>query len=101
MDMEEMQFAATIQNGLAAHPEWFRTAIASLTAGMANALDEANQRAAEADMAWRCALTLVHPDRVTKETKDHIGMMLVKHLKKTGATCEIESKVLKQLKPSK
>lgn len=92
-----MQFSALIRDGLAAHPDWLRTAMAAVTAGMADAIGAANKHAADSDLAWRLALTLVDPKRLTAETKEHVGALLVRHLKTTGATCGIEQTVLKHL----
>jgi len=93
---EKWRFAEDIRTKLAEHPDWLDVAISAVCSGMSTALVLANNRAAEADLAWRMALSLVTPDRLTASAKEHINSILVRHLKTVGAHSPVEKEALEQ-----
>ena len=94
---DEMQFKGFIRSSLAKNPEWLRSALDAVSAGMSQAVATANERAADYDLAFRSALSLADPARLSADAKEMLSKAVVGAIKKHGGNCEIEERSVKRL----
>jgi hypothetical protein len=71
-------FRNFISDALRNNPEWHRDAMEAICEGMARALEEANEQRARYDLAFRSALALASPDRLTRGSKALLNGAIVK-----------------------
>ena len=71
-------FMAHLRATICENPTWHTEAILALSSGMHTALRDANQRAADLDMAMRGALVLASDTRVTAETRAALNRQIVR-----------------------
>lgn len=90
-----MLFYHAIANGICAHPEWLRDALDAISAGMAGALANANDRAAKKDAAFLSALSLADPARLSAESRAILNRSIVSAINLSNA-CETEIRALKR-----
>lgn len=93
---DRLAFAMFIESSLAAHPDWLDTALASVTAGMSAALSRANERCSKYDLAFRSALALADPGRMSSGSKEILNTAIVNAIEPLGA-CKTEEDFLKRL----
>jgi hypothetical protein len=77
MTEEEREAYAVIKLHVAAHPAIGAQAFAD---GIAKAVRDANQQTADKDVAFRCALALVHEKRLTKENKAELNRLVAQQI---------------------
>lgn len=91
--MDEISFQMAIRKSLAEHPNWLPSALAAVSAGMADAIAAEQQRASSYDLAFRSALGLLSPERLSAETKAMLNSAIVRAIPDEGASMiETETK---------
>ena len=94
---DEMQFKIFIRASLAKNPEWLRSALDAVSAGMSQAIATANERAGDYDLAFRSALSLADPARLSTEAKELLSKAVVGAIKKHGGGSDIENRSIDRL----
>ena len=94
--MTEDEFRNVIRARLSENPGWLHTAMQAISDGMASALKRSNNRAAQLDLALRCALGLMDEKRLTAETRQMLTLPILAAIPDHGGSA-IEVRVRKQL----
>lgn len=94
---DEMQFKGFIISSLAKNPEWLRSALDAVSSGMSKAIATANERAADYDLAFRSALSLADPARLSGDAKAMLSKAVVGAIKKHGGGSAVEDTAVKRL----
>lgn len=96
MNEQEARFYSIIRAGLAENPDWLRTALSAVTEGMSDALNAAHERAHKYDMAFRSALSLSDPKRLTADAKQMLCASIVEAINPKN-TCQAERDALERI----
>lgn len=98
MDTKEEQrlkFIRMIVSSLEENPEWLNDTLNAISSGMDRALRNANERQAQYDLAFRCALSLADPRRLNQDTKDLLNQKIAEIIGEP--TCGVEKEFIKRI----
>jgi|SRR6185503_16331731 len=93
--MTRAEFESLISSTLADNPEWLPQALNGISSGMLRALAEANALRSTYDLAFRSALAISDPGRLSPETKALMNRAIVKAINPDGA-CKAEKDFLER-----
>ena len=88
-------FIHTIVSSLEENPEWLNDALNAISSGMDKALRNANERRAQYDLAFRCALSLADPKRLNQDTKDLLNQKIAEIIGES--TSGVEKEFIKRI----
>lgn len=92
----EHELICLIHDELSKHPDWLRSVLDATNSGMQAALATANNDRAAYDLAFRSALSLADPKRISKETRKILNDAIVMVIPNNGA-CRVELDALKMI----
>lgn len=84
MSQEKIEFVRSISDGLAKNPEWLGEALLAVTHGMERAIRDLKEQRAQYDLAFRSALSLASPDRLTRGSKLLLNGAIVNAIHEAG-----------------
>ena len=95
-EKERLTLINTIVSSLEEHPEWLNDVLNAISYGMGKALENANEKRAQYDLAFRCALSLSDPKRLSPETKNLLNWKICEVLE-GNTTCKVEKEFLERV----
>jgi len=69
-EQRRLHFINSIVVSLEENPDWLHDALGAVSTGMNKAFQNAHARSSQYDLAFRCALALADPKRISQSTKD-------------------------------
>jgi hypothetical protein len=93
---DRAEFERTILTTLSKNPEWLPQAFNAICYAMQEAMAAVNAQRAAYDLAFRSALAISDPARLTPETKALMNKAIVKAIDPEGA-CKAELKALERI----
>jgi len=95
MSQDRFIFQKFISDSLAKNPSWLPSALDAISGGMQRAIDRLNEDRARYDLAFRSALILAAPNRVTAASREILNDTIVRAIKSDGL-CQAERDYLER-----
>jgi hypothetical protein len=84
MSQDRAIFRQFISDSLAKNPAWLGEALFAVSDGMERAVQDLREQRARYDLAFRSALAIAHPDRLTRSSKLVLNEAIVGAISEAG-----------------